>query len=387
MAESKSLKALLLAYDLADAATARRAAMLRAGGADVILAGFRRTAEPITSMAGCRAIDFGRTYNANFIQRIGAVIGTILRLGQQRDLFAGADVIVARNLEMLAIGVRGRSLCATPPTLVYEILDIHRLLLHRGLIGNILRALEGWLTQRAAAVITSSPAFIDNYFKPLSKVRAPIRLVENKALEVTDAAPLPNRTPRKAGPPWVIGWFGMIRCEKSLHILSELARQSNGRIEIVIRGKPSQDIFGNFTALVAGMPGVRFLGPYKSPEDLAAIYRDVHFSWAIDMFEEGLNSSWLLPNRLYEGGLFGAVPIAQSNVETAHFLQRLGIGVTLADPLAKNLADFFSTLDAAKYAALEDAVHKVPRPTWVDGPEDCKATVAWLQSLTGGPHA
>ena len=47
-------------------------------------------------------------------------------------MFAGADVVLARNLEMLIIASRARNLYAPRAALVYECLDIHRLLLSQG---------------------------------------------------------------------------------------------------------------------------------------------------------------------------------------------------------------------------------------------------------------
>jgi succinoglycan biosynthesis protein ExoL len=141
--------------------------MLREGGANVTPAGFRRTAEPIETIAGARAVNLGRTYAAGFVQRVWSVVREVILLKRHRQLFEGADVIIARNLEMLAIGVRGRSLCAKPPTLVYESLDIHRLLLGQGPATSLLRALEGWLSRRAVALMTSSPAFDSGYFSNL----------------------------------------------------------------------------------------------------------------------------------------------------------------------------------------------------------------------------
>ena len=323
-----SIKILYLAHDLSDPGVHKRASMLRDGGAIVILAGFRRTAEVVHNVAGCNAIDWGQTYNGGFVQRLWSVLREVTFLSRYRELFASADIILARNLEMLAIGVRGRSLCTDAPILVYESLDIHRLLLNEGIIGKVLRRLEGWLCRRAAALITSSPAFVSEYFNSRSLVRLPVRLIENKVYNPTQIAfdPIPHRP----GPPWKIGWFGAIRCRKSLAILEQLVRQSNGNIEVVIRGRPSLDQFDDFYKSTSSTPGLTFLGPYEYPEDLVSIYNDVHFTWAIDMFEEGLNSSWLLPNRVYEGGVYGAVPIAISSVETGRFIKRLGIGVLVS---------------------------------------------------------
>ena len=95
---------------------------------------------------------------------------------------------------------------------------------------------------------------------------------------------------------------------------------------------------------------MRFEGPYRNPEDLADIYGHVHFSWAIDFFEEGLNSNWLLPNRLYEGCRHGAVPIAMRQTETGRFLTGRGIGVLLDEPSAEGLQPSLGDMDTENYA-------------------------------------
>jgi succinoglycan biosynthesis protein ExoL len=387
MMDAGALKILSLTHDLSDAAVEKRALMLRAGGATVTVAGFRRIAEPVRSVAGCSAVNFGRTYNGGFIQRIWSVIREAILLGRHRTLFADADVIIARNLEMLALAVRGRSMGSPAPGIVYESLDIHRLLLDRGLTGSLLRKLEGWLSRRASALVTSSPAFVSNYFGPLSQVRLPVRLVENKVLHTNEAPARLNLAHRPPGPPWRVGWFGIIRCRKSMEMLAELVRRSAGAVEVVIRGRPAPDQLEDFDKRISETPGLRFLGPYRNPDDLALIYSGVHFTWAIDMFEEGLNSSWLLPNRLYEGGLFGSVPIAEGSVESGRFLKSLGIGVALNEPLGSALADFFGRLTPAQYHALESAALSVPQSAWVYDSRDCKALVSYLRSLPGGnPH-
>ena len=380
-----SLKVLVLAQDLSDPAVHRRVSMLCTGGASVTVAGFHRTSEPVASVKQCVTVNLGRTYNGRFIQRMRAVVREILLLSRHRGLFADADVVIARNLEMLAIAARGRNFCRPAPMVVYECLDIHRLLLRRDFIGAALRTLEGHLAQRASALFTSSPAFVSAYFNTLSQVRLPIRLVENKLLDTEEG----TATSRDAvvplpGPPWRIGWFGIIRCRKSLQILTDVVRQGQGSIEVVIRGRPDFDQLQNFHKIVAYTRGLQFLGPYKNPDDIASIYSSVHFTWAIDMSEEGLNSSWLRPNRLYEGGACGCVPIALEAVETGAFLKCLGIGVILKEPFANSLVDFFKQLSPVSYRALQEAVGNVPRSTWVYKREDCEAIVQYLRDLSTG---
>ncbi len=137
----------------------------------------------------------------------------------------------------------------------------------------------------------------------------------------------------------------------------------------------------DFHKTVTTTPHLSFHGAYKNPDDLEAIYREVHFSWFIDMFEEGLNSSWLLPNRLYEGGLYKTVPIALSTVETGRALNRMGIGLTLAQASPVVLKAFFDQLTPESYAVYENQVSSLPASHWSFNNDDCKALVEYLGSL------
>ncbi|MGR5543340.1 hypothetical protein ACPV5V_32785, partial [Vibrio campbellii] len=71
---------------------------------------------------------------------------------------------------------------------------------------------------------------------------------------------------------------------------------------------------------------IEFLGPYVFPDDLADIYNNAHFNWTLDFFEQGGNSEWLLPNRIYEGGLFALPPLYRAGNYTAQVLDSLQIG-------------------------------------------------------------
>ena len=144
------------------------------------------------------------------------------------------------------------------------------------------------------------------------------------------------RRRRQAGEPWKIGWFGALRCRKSLELLAEFTRAMDGRFEIVLRGRPAYSEFDDFDGFVATEPyhALR-TAPTATRRISPAIYGEVHFSWAIDFFEEGLNSSWLLPNRLYEGCRYGAVPIAMRQTETGRFLAERHIGLLLDEASAR----------------------------------------------------
>jgi succinoglycan biosynthesis protein ExoL len=370
-----TVKIAYFAHDLTDAAVHRRMRMFALGGAAATPIGFRRSRHPVETVAGVQAIDLGPTADGRLVSRAASVARASAKLDRLAEPVGRADAIVARNLEMLFLAVRARKLCAAGAPLVYECLDIHRLLLSRRLRGRLLRALESRLWRDVDLLLTSSPAFTRNYFAP-RRFPSPIKLVENKTLQADAAGTAQPVCVRPApGPPWRIGWFGMIRCRKSLEILSALTRAAGGAVEVIIRGRPSTAAFPDFDKAVADEPYIRFEGPYRNPEDLAAIYGDVHFTWAIDYSDEEENSTWLLPNRIYEGSLYGAVPLALDKVETGRWLISRGAGVVLSDPIGPRLSDFFRRLDRARLAELAAQVEALPRADLVIDRSDCRDLV------------
>ena len=366
-------------HDLSDPAVQRRIRMLLAGGAAVTAIGFQRSSEPAAAaIEGIVSVDLGRTADGMLLRRGLSVAGTLARLGGIAEHVRGANVILARNLEMLTLAIRARKLHAPMAAVVYECLDIHRMLLSKRLEGRLLRSLETRLWREVNLLLTSSPAFVHNYFVPRG-FRSPIRVVENKVL-MLDNVHEPDRKRPLSGPPWRIGWFGIIRCRRSLDILCSLARGAAGKIEIIIRGRPTKVVFHDLNELVARSPHVHFAGPYHNPADLPAIYGDVHFSWAIDYYEVGQNSTWLLPNRIYEGSLYGTVPIGLAGIETGRWLAKRGAGVVLDEPLEQRLIDFFRYLDNETYSKLAGQVEALPRTDLVSDQADCCALVEALRA-------
>lgn len=355
-----------LVHDLADAAVARRVRMFRLGGATVSLAGFHRRGAPAV-VDGLSVVDLGQTADGQLKRRAAAVARHVLRPALAEQFVRGAEAIVARNLEALAIAVR---VAAPGQRIVYECLDVHRLLTSDGAAGAVLRGLERRFVGRTALLLTSSPAFEREYFRGKQAYQLPIRVEENKVLAI-DATDSPSITPIRDDLPWRVGWFGMLRCRRSLAILRGLVRAANGRVEVVVAGVPSLREFDDFHRDVSDTPGLRYLGPYTAA-DLQRLYGDVHFAWGIDYFEEGLNSAWLLPNRLYESLAHGAVPIALKGVETGRWLARHGAGLLLDDPAAE-LPPTLESLDHTHFAALSAAVANVPRAAIVTTEADCAA--------------
>lgn len=374
---------LYLVHNLSDPAVQRRVAMFSMGGAEVQVAGFRRGDAPAPSLPVEVVVELDITHDGRMLHRLAATIGAAWRAPDWAKSLRQPDIIVARNLEMLGVASRLRNVWKTPPALVYECLDIHRLMLRQDRIGQAMRSVEQGLMRHVDALIVSSPAFLRNHFNRNDP--PPALLVENKVfapgLEVFGQNPVFDTPPE----PIRLGWFGALRCSKSLVALDAVSRALGGGLEVELRGRPALTEFDDFHATTGASPHLAFNGPYKYPDDLAAMYSGVHFVWAIDFFEEGLNSSWLLPNRLYEGCLNGAIPIALAGTETAAFIERLGIGVVIPDIAEATLLKLFADLTAERIQQLAGKVALQDRTMFQCNPPECVDLVARLSGNRSVP--
>ena len=354
-----------IVHNLNDPAVERRCAMLERGGARVRLAGFCRDNAPSKAIAKREPIELGASADAAMVQRAIATLKNAAFHSALADAFADCDVIMARNLEQLAIA---RAFVGSRP-LVFECLDIHRSLIGSGAGAKAVQFVEGQLLPRVDLLLTSSPAFLTHHFDRTS-LNAPSYLIENKLLIADRYAP--DRQQTEAQAPLVIGWFGMLRCRKTLAFLSDLVSRSNGRVQGLICGKASPAELPDFETRVRAVEGLTFTGAYTYNE-LPQLYGRCHFAWAIDWFEEGLNSSWLLPNRIYEAIAHGAIPIALADVEVGRWLARHGAGLRVQN--ADDARDQILAMTGAQLEQLQREITAVPPEAVLADTRDCEELV------------
>lgn len=385
------MKIIYFVHDLADAAVQKRVQMLRLAGQDPTLLGFRRVTRPVTDVAGIAPINLGQTQDAKMRHRAVSIMAAAARLGGWKAKFTDSTIILARGLEMLLLARLAQRRFAPDAILVYESLDIHGMLVGRSVKARGMRLLERKLLQSCMGLVVSSHAFVEHHFSRYRSYLPPYFILENKVLSYeinntqrTESGAISTRT--EISPPWRIGWFGVIRCRRSLHLLSALARALPGQVEVDIRGRPARNIIPDFDDIVASTPGMYFHGAYDRRTDLPSIYANSHFTWAMDFYEEGANSNWLLPNRLYEGGTNGSVQIAAAGVETGKWLQRHRIGIVLEESIEESLINFFDTLTAQTYAREQECIRRLPRSCFIATQEDAERFVDWLARPVAQAH-
>jgi len=369
-AEDQPLRIAFFGYDRTDSTVLKRSIAFAAAGADVVGFMFHRLRGLPERELPFPNVDLGTTSDMNYLKRLPRLAMALARIVREASVLRRSDVIYARNLDMLALGVASRALTWSRATIVYEVLDIHRMVLGSGVKPRAVRMIERWLMARSALLVVSSPAFMDHYFRPLQHFAGAWHLIENKlhASQIEGAPPRRPVPPAPQGQPWVIGWFGVLRCRRSLDILASVARALGDRVQITIRGIPSEnDVPLSLMEEVCGsLQNVTFGGPYAGPAELPDIYGGVHLVWAADFLDAGSNSDWLLPNRIYEGGYFGVPALVRTGTATADKVEKQGLGWALGEPAEDGLIRLLRELDPIDYGKVRSHIECMERSAFVD---------------------
>ena len=279
-------------------------------------------------------VDLGYLQDGHYLKRCQILIGSVAKVIAQRAKLVGVGLVIARNLDILALAYFARAIGLYRAPIAYEVLDVRGVLLGTTLKARAMRAIEKFLISKCALLVVSSQGFIDEYFHPIQSYNGKYVLLENKV----DLETLPNDAKIKdawraddrarqapAEGRFVLGWIGALRCARSADLLRDIALALPW-LTVRISGKPTYCDEALFRANFSDIPNVEYTGEYPFPTGLYEVYRAVDLVWNYDLSKVGTSGRWLLPNRLYEGGYFGVPHLAETGSETAAYVSRLGIG-------------------------------------------------------------
>ena len=145
-------------HDAADAAIRRRVEAFQSAGLDIV--GFMmRRRNP--GELGWTNVDLGETRDGAFLHRLRSIFSGASVAAKDAKRLRSVDLIYARNLDMLALAILAKRKLKLKTPVIYESLDVHRLLSRTDFIGGLMRQLEGRLLRRCAGLVVSSPGFLD----------------------------------------------------------------------------------------------------------------------------------------------------------------------------------------------------------------------------------
>ena len=275
--------------------------------------------------------------------RIPFLLKLIAKIISVRFTYGKPSVILVNTAELLLLSsvlfidkIRG----------IYDLADINPIQYGDGCFSNLFRLAEARiLNSQKWDIVVTSPWFCWGYLRPVLRSGADCYLIENKLIGRAD---LPASSSSKCfdhKSPLTIGWTGLLRCNRSLGVLFDLCK-FNARVNLDLIGSV-RTLDGNLLDLANSLSNIRILGEYLE-EKLADKLTDVHFIWACDFFD-GLNSKFLLPNRLYQGIFYGKPLIAEAGTATGYVVDYYDIGMVLEDFSAVNLSAVLSGITQEKY--------------------------------------
>ena len=368
------------AHERGDARVVKRISALRDLGWEVNGFTFHRDRGKPEVPPFWRDVDLGTTYNRRYFQRLWALAKAVGSLWKHNDRLADCEVIYAVNTDNALLALVGRWFSGRKTPLVLELADIQPAMTGAGIVSRVLRAVERWVLARSSLLVTTSPGFVRNYFLPVQRYEGPVFLLENKVYPSGSLMrPSQDKQPAQAGNLWIVGCFGALRCRRSLEIMREVAAQMPGKVRFVLRGYAAGTIADEFDALIEGAEGIVFEGPYRYPGDLARMYEGVDLNWCFDESDPTGNSSWLLPNRIYEGGCFQVPALGARGTETGTWIGTNGCGWEIGEPLTDNLRAFFQNLTMEEWRSVAAKCADLPESRF-RGEADYQA---WSDRLEG----
>lgn len=364
---AKTMRISYFGHDSSDAAIRKRVHTFETCGCDVH--GFMNK-RPGGGDPDWPNFELGETENGAYFNRIWSVFRGASRAARHKQTLIASDLIVARNLDMLATAFLTKRLTGLATPVVYECLDVHRLLCRQDILGWVARKFEGAFLKRSRGVMVSSPAFVEQHFERHYKGSYRAFLVENRlSAGFARSASRPTRqTDTEPGGPLRLGWVGILRCQRTLDLMVRVAQAFGDAIQIRVHGKPDLWSVPTFHETIAPFDNITFSGAYKAPEDLPDIYGQLDLIWAGDFMEAGLNSKWLLPNRIYEGGYFGIPSLAPAETQTGNWVRETKSGFVIPEPieeaLIEQLRDLIEHRDTI--LACQNNLHQLPDDVFVE---------------------
>jgi succinoglycan biosynthesis protein ExoL len=372
---------LYFAPDETDPAVRRRVYALEGAGFNVHSLSFRRNGRIASDFhAWWPNFSLGTTEDRRYGKRIFSLIRAALLLGRTRLDVEEPSVLLARNLDMALLALLYRKLRRLRSPLIYEVLDLPPLLTDTRWISRCLRWLERILLKRSQLLVVSSPEFLTSYFFHVQHYRGRNLTVENKlpylvgGLDLLADSSTPRTTERHR---WTIVWAGALKCRRSFELLISVATSLPEIVEVRLHGRFVGEL--NETdalRVVATIPNVKYIGEYKYPDDLSAVYAGADLNWCGDAVNKEGNSDWLLPNRLYEGGAFAVPAIIPAGTFAANAVEERGLGWAIPDGWSPEVLEhWLTTLTIRGVEMSKDRIRAQPRSAFVDSGADLAAAI------------
>jgi succinoglycan biosynthesis protein ExoL len=284
----------------------------------------------------CHCTSLGKVkHGFRFIDRLKRLLAIIKAIPTVRRGMRSADYIYVFGVDMLFLCFLSSLGRKRKPGIVLDICDIVGDMVGSSLKARLLRLFERIMIRKIHLLVVTSQAFVTEYYEKIQGLRK-LRyiVVENKLTKET-CKPLPLDPDNDIQHGLRIGYFGMIRCQRSIDILNMVAKKGNGKASVYIRGVALDSKVGDLANDTRDNPWIEFAGPYLSPKDLPQLYQKVDIVWVCYPYKTKKtgNWRWAKTNRFYESCYYKKPMIALSGTQDGNIVadKELGICFDLSD--------------------------------------------------------
>lgn len=261
---------------------------------------------------------------ANPIRRMLPYI-KFCKFAKKQLLSIKPDVIHAQNLDMLKIGIWYKKKINPETRLIYEIADLHTLIVDRQ--TNIVRKIAQRYLLREEKIcaryidllIVTSEKYYDTYFKNF--------VPEEKMLympNVPDLSAFASYKPKEKNNDFVVGFIGAVRFKQQMKNLIEAGKKAGTRV--LFAGLEFEPV--EIEPLCRSVQGFEWYGKFDFQSEAAKIYEkcDAVFSvYDADM----KNVRVALPNKLYEAVYCELPIIVAKGTYLEEIVNDWGVGVAV----------------------------------------------------------
>ncbi len=298
----------------------------------------------------------GQITNGNYLARLRRFARACRLI---RRATADATAVYCFSLDLLALAWIVSLTMPSQPRLAYEVADIREILARRGMVPAALRWAERFLIRRSAVVVLTSAHFHQGYFREVQRFTGFRHVVIEHKPELPESARDQVTTRTDWTRPLTVGYFGILKSPASFRLLIRLARESCGAVRVVFRGifVPPLDA-GQCIAEIGETAGARYDGPYKSPDDLPAVYGGVDMVW--DAYNETANSQWQRTTRFSEALFFRRPVIVNPATQDGRLATQYGVGLCIDLRDEADAVHRIQSITSATYATWLENFARIP---------------------------
>lgn len=247
------------------------------------------------------------------------------------------DCIYVQGLDMLAIAVFYKKHFYKKLTIVYEIADLHRLIIQpqknviKKMVQKVLRSSERNLCKKIAFLVVTSQQYYNKYYSQFIPADKYLYIANAPEKEVFSSYQ------KKTGGAFTVGFVGAAQFAEQIKLLVSAGKESG--IQVIIAGSFLDTKLQEYCV----EKGAICSGTYNYKRDIANLYSKIDCVFSVYPMEDA-NVNLALPNKLYESIVCGLPIIVAKGTYLSEIVEKYKVGISIDSNNIAEYIDAFKSL-------------------------------------------